>query len=86
MGVYTLVRLIDFKPDNLIFKNTVKQNIVSTINRRVSNYMYHVKKVLDYSEDEIIEEIQPLIDKHLMLPLGISGKIRDFSMEIDVNV
>lgn len=84
MGLHTLVRIIDLQPDNLIFKNRVKQNIVNSMGISIEEYMSHVERILNYSEEELIEKIQPIINKHLILPDKLSKKIMDYDIELDV--
>ena len=84
LGVYVLYRIIDLTPNKRIFKNTIKDRIISTLKHSKLDYYKRVEEILNMDESEMLDWIMPDIEEHLADPDGLFGKIGEYKMEIEI--
>lgn len=84
LGVYTLHRIIDLTPHKKVFKNIIRDRIISNYSNSNVTYCKRVEEILSMDESEMLDWIMPDIEEHLSSPDYLFDKIGKYEMEIEI--
>lgn len=86
LGVYRLFRIIELKPDNLIFKQRVKTEVYNMLCKSKEEYVRGVREILNYSKAKLKREVKKVIIEECFGMEGISREIKDYNIELDIDL
>lgn len=86
MCVFRLFRIIELKPNNLIFKKRIKTEVLNTYDMSTEAYMQGVRRILNYSKEELTKIVATTISEKLSDPFSLTEEIREFDIELDIDL